>query len=54
MSPFERGILGWEGHSDQTPSDDWLLNPRASAVFLLSSQILLKNGLKEERQINHR
>ena len=42
MSPFNRGVLGWEGHSDQAPSGDWPLNSIASAVFLSTSQISIK------------
>lgn len=51
MSPFQRGILGWEGHSDQTPSGDWLLNSIASAVFLSTSQISIKE-MSQGRETN--
>lgn len=42
LSPFERRILGWEGYSDQAPTGDWLLNSMTSAVFLLTSQVSIK------------
>lgn len=53
MSPFERRILGWKGHSDQAPSGDWLLNSVASAVFLLTSQFSIKE-MSQGRETNHK
>lgn len=51
MSPFERRILGWEGHSDQAPSGDWLLNSVNSAIFLSTSQISIKE-MSQGRETN--
>lgn len=51
MSPFEGRILGWEGHSDQAPSGDWLLNSIASAVFLSTSQFSIKE-MSQGRETN--
>lgn len=42
LSPFERRILGWESYSDQAPTGDWLLNSMTPAVFLLTSQVSIK------------
>lgn len=53
MSPFNRGVLGWEGHSDQAASGDWPLSSIASAVFLSTSQISIKE-MSQGREINHR